>query len=119
MDVEVHSYPSTGESYHWSCNQSKEWDCRDAELRIVEPGDEARPLAQWSETRSCLVERSHPTPEGGVEAELVVLEKGEEESDYLGVNVEGKIVVTNGNLARVYDLAVRRRGAMGIIYDGM
>jgi aminopeptidase-like protein len=119
LDARVHSYPSTAESYHWSCHQFKEWDCRDAELRIVEPREKARSLARWSETRSCLVERSHPTPVEGYETEVVVLNDGLEEVDYNGVDVEGKIVVTKGDLARVYDLAVRRRGALGIIYDGM
>ena len=117
LDAEVHEYPADGETYSWSSLMFKEWSCRDAELRLTEPAGEARTLARWSETKFSLIQRSHPTP--GREAEVVVLDKGEEDADYRRVDVEGKVVVTNGDLGRVYELAVERRGALGIIYDGM
>jgi aminopeptidase YwaD len=119
LDAEVHSYPADGTSYLWSDHLFKEWSCEDAELRLVEPEEEAQPLALWSETKHSLIERCHPTPREGVEAEVVVLEKGEEVSDYKNVDVRGKVVVTNGDVARVHELAVKRYGAIGIIFDGM
>lgn len=119
LDAEAHSYPADGDSYCWSNHLFKEWSCQDAELRLTEPEDEAQPLALWSETKLSLIERCHPTPKGGVEAEVVVLDDGEEASDYKGLDVDGKIVLTSGNVARVYELAVERYGAIGIIFDGM
>jgi len=119
LEAEAHSYRADGKTYCWSCHIFKEWDCKDAELRLVEPSSEARPLALWSETKHSLIERSFPTPEGGVEAELVALDDGEEEADYRKLDVKGKMVLTGGNVARVYELAVVRRGAIGIIFDGM
>ena len=65
-----------------------------------------------------LIQRSFPTPADGVEADVVVLDSGEEESDYRGLDVEGKLVLTRGDLGRVRELAVEERGAVGIIFDG-
>ena len=118
LDAGVHVYPADGESYCWSSLQFKEWSCRDAELRLTQPAEEARTLARWSESKLSIIQRSHPTPGGCCEAEVVVLDKGEEDSDYKRIDVEGKIVVTNGDLSRVHEMAVERRGALGIIFDG-
>lgn len=119
LEAEVHSYPADGSSFFWSDHLFKEWSCEDAELRLIEPEEEAQPLALWSETKLSLIERCHPTPKEGVEAYVIVLEKGEEVSDYKNVDVRGKIILTNGNVARVHELAVERYGAIGIIFDGM
>ncbi len=119
LEVEVRRYPADGKTYFWSNLMFREWSCMDAELRLVEPREEARTLARWSDSRFSLIQRSHPTPPGGVEAELVVLEDGEEEAEYEGLDLEGKVVLTRGDVGRVYELAVDRRGAIGIIFDGM
>jgi len=119
LDAEVREYPADGKSYFWSSLMFEEWSCRDAELRLTEPAEEARPLARWSESKFSLIQRSHPTPGGCCEVEVVVLDKGEEDADYRRLDVAGKMVVTNGDVSRVYELAVERRGALGIIYDGM
>ena len=118
LDAEVREYPADGESYSWSSLHFREWDCRDAVLRVIQPADEARFLARWSEAKLSVIQRSFPTPGGCCEAEVVVLDKGEEAGDYMGLDVEGKIVVTNGDLGRVHELAVEERGAVGIIFDG-
>ena len=119
LESSIHSYPADGTSYYWSDHLFKEWSCDDAELRLTEPEEKAQPLALWSETKLSLIERCHPTPKGGVETEVVVLNKGEEASDYKGLDVKGKVVLTSGNVARVHELAVERNGAVGIIFDGM
>jgi len=119
LDAEVHSYRADGETYSWSSHLFKEWNCNDAELRLTEPVEHARPLALWSETKLSLIERSHPTPSGGYEGEVVALDKGENEAEYNNFDVRDKIVITGGDVARVYELAVNRHGARGIIYDGM
>jgi len=118
LDAEVDEYPADGESYSWSSLRFREWVCRDAELRLVEPEGEARFLARWSEAKLSVIQRSFPTPPNGVEAEVVVLDSGEEEGDYKGLDVEGKIVLTRGDLGRVRELAVEERGAVGIVFDG-
>jgi hypothetical protein len=119
LSVDVRRYNSDGEALAWSSPMFKEWSCEDAELRLAEPEGEARFLARFSENKMSIIQRSLPTPRGGVEAEVVVLGKGEEESDYEGLGVRGKVVLTDGDVSRVRDLAVGRHGAVGILYDGM
>lgn len=119
LDSKVHDYIADGLTYRWSCHMFKEWWCNDAELRIIEPTNEAAYLSRWSESKLSLVERSYPTPKDGYQAEVVVLEDGLEDEEYKGIDVSGKVVVTKGDVARVYQLAVQRHGALGIIFDGM
>ena len=119
IEAIVKEYPADGETYFWSDLMFKEWTCRDAELRLTEPVEEARNLARWSESKFSLIQRSHSTPGGCCDAEVVVLENGEEESDYRNIIVEGKLVVTNGDIDRVREMAVDRHGAIGVIFDGM
>jgi len=118
IDADIHSYPADGKGFAWSSLMFKEWDCFDAELRLVEPAEKARFLARWSEAKLSLIQRSHPTPPEGVEAEVVYVGKGEEEKDYKGLDVAGRMVLTDGDVTRVHQLAVEERGALGLIYYG-
>jgi hypothetical protein len=119
LEAQVLKYRADYEAQSWGERMFEEWSCRDAELRLTEPAEEAQPLARWSDTKFSLIQRSHPTPGGCCDAEVVALEKGEEDADYEGVDVSGKIVITSGDVGRLYEMAVERRGALGIIYDGM
>jgi aminopeptidase YwaD len=119
LNVEIRRYKSDGEALAWSSPMFKEWSCEDAELRLVEPASEARFLARFTENKMSIIQRSLPTPEEGVEAEVVMLRNGEDDADYKGQDVKGKVVLTDGDISRVRELAVERRGAIGIIYDGM
>jgi len=119
LRTEVRRYKADGKSLAWGSPMFKEWNCEGAELRVVSPVKEARRLALYAETKMSIIQRSYPTPKGGVDAEVVVLDKGEEEKDYLRVDVTGKVVLTNGDVGRVRELAVERYGAVGVLYDGM
>ena len=52
-----------------------------------------------------------------VETELVDVGDGASEADYSGKDVRGKIVLADGVLARVQELAIVQRGAAGIVSD--
>jgi aminopeptidase YwaD len=119
LDTEVKSWPSTGKEFAWSSQMFQEWSCEDAELKLVEPMDQARFLARYNEQKIHVIQRSFSTPKGGVTAEVVVLNKGEEEVDYKGLDVSGKVVLTSGDVQRVHELAVEKHGAVGILCDGM
>ena len=119
LGVEVRRYKSDGKALSWSSPMFKEWDCKEAELRLIEPVNESQLLARFSENKMSIIQRSLPTPKEGVETEVVVLDKGEEESNYKGLDLKGKVVLTNGDVSRVQYLAVSKHGALGIIYDGM
>jgi aminopeptidase YwaD len=116
VEAEVHSYPADGKGYAWSSLMFKEWSCRDAELELVEPAEKACFLARWKESKLSLIQRSHPA--GPVTAEVVYVGKGEEPEDYKGLDVRGRMVLTDGDVQRVHRLAVEERGALGLIYYG-
>lgn len=116
---QILSFPGDGVTEYWGHPTPQEWSAQAATLRLVAPEEEARVLADYREEKIALIQRSLATPAGGVEAEVVVLEDGEEEADYEGLEVQGKVVLTRGDVGRVRELAVERRGALGILFDGM
>jgi len=118
IEAKLHSYPANGEDFDWTSLRFKEWSCDDAWLKLIEP--EAKYLARFAEKKIHVIQRSISTPEGGLTVELVVpRNKGEEPEDYEGIDVNGKVVISNGDVHRVNELALVERGAAGIIYDGM
>jgi len=119
LETKVHEYPADGKTQVWNEVVYEEWFAADASLRMVEPRNKVKTLARFRDDKLSLIQRSAPTPSGGVEAEVVALDKGESEQEYKDVDVSGKLVLTSGDLERVRCLAVERHGALGIIYDGM
>ena len=116
VEAEILSFPADDKTQYWSARMFQEWEVAEATLHLVEPEDERRKLADFRDCPISLIQRSVPF-EG--EVEVVLLEDGEEEADYEGLNLRGKVVFTKGDLNRVRELAVEKRGAVGIISDGM
>jgi aminopeptidase-like protein len=124
LEAETLSYPANEETSFWAWASFQEWDCNEATLRLVEPGDGAKAqlyslgtvLADFRASPMSLIQRSIPF-EG--EAEVVLLEDGVKESDYDGLDVAGKVVLSSGDIRRVWELAVEQRDAIGILFDGM
>jgi aminopeptidase YwaD len=116
VSAEVLSYPATNDTSFWSEVMFQEWDASDARLYLIGEDGTEKKLADYRELKLSVIQRSAPF-DG--EAEVVILEDGEAESDYEGLDVAGKAVLTKGDIRRVYDLAVAKRGAVGILYDGM
>lgn len=112
----INSFPADGAARFWGAAGFQEWEARAATLHLTAPAGEARKLADFRDLPLHLIARSLPFDD---EAEVVVLEKGEEEAEYEGKDLAGKVVLARGNVRRVQDLAVVRRGAVGLIYDGM
>jgi aminopeptidase YwaD len=118
IEAELKSYPANDKDYDWSSLRFKEWSCDDAWLKIVEP--EEKYIARYGEKKISVLQRSVSTPEGGLVAGVAVPKnKGEAPEDYEGIDVKGKVVITNGDIHKVNELALVERGAVGIIYDGM
>jgi aminopeptidase YwaD len=117
LDAQLLSYPANESTHFWGMRMFQEWNGVAGSLRLVTPSDKARTLADYRDVRLSLIPRSTPF-EG--QAEVIVPEnKGEEAEDYAGLEVSGKIVVTNGDIMRVHELALEERGAVGLIFDGM
>jgi hypothetical protein len=90
------------------------WDPVDASLTIV--GSPA-PLLRWATNRNMLAVNSSSTPEGGVEAEVVSVGKGDNGA-FDRVPVAGKIVFGEMSVGRLSNEA-RRRGAIGVLAYSM
>jgi aminopeptidase YwaD len=116
VQAEILTFPANEKTRYWSSQMFQEWEATEATLYLVEPKDERRKLADFRDCPISIIQRSAPF-EG--EAEVVLLEDGEEEAEYEGLDLKGKVVLTKGDLERVRELAVEKRGAIGIISDGM
>jgi hypothetical protein len=116
LQAELLSYPADEHTQFWAGHSFQEWDCAGASLRLVTPEEEAGVLADFRACPTSLIQRSAPF-EG--QAEVVLLEDGEQETDYEGLDLAGKVVLSRGDLRRVWELAVEQRGAAGILSDGM
>jgi aminopeptidase-like protein len=114
--AEILDYPADKTTTFWATPSFQEWNARAATLHLIEPKDQARKLADYREVPISLIQRSVAF-DG--EVEVVAVERGDEPAEYENLDVTGKIVLARGRAQRVYDLAIRRRGAVGIIFDGM
>lgn len=120
LQVQTLRFPGDGKTFYWTCLMPQEWEVTAAELWLIPPEGPRRKLADFRECKISLIQRSDPTPPEGLEAQVIALDDGTEEEHYQGLDVTGKIVLTNSSdLARLRELAVERHGAIGILYDGM
>ena len=120
LDTEVLTYPADGETAYWSSIIPLGWDPTRAELWIAEPAEHRQKLADFHDSKVCLFERSGATPPEGVRSSLVVLDNAEDPRSYENVDVRGKIVLTGqADTARIWSLAVKQHGAIGIVTDHM
>ncbi|MBU2598083.1 MAG: DUF4910 domain-containing protein [Actinobacteria bacterium] len=116
IKAEILSFPADGKSRYWSLDMFEEWDASEANLYIIEPERYRKKLADYNDLKISLIQRSASTE---CEAEIVILEDGENISDYEGIDVKGKIVLTKGDIRIIYYLAIEKFGAIGIIFDGI
>jgi aminopeptidase YwaD len=116
LEAEVLPYAADECTQFWAMPSFQEWHCADATLRLVEPLEEAQVLADFRASPHSIIQRS--TAFSG-DADVVLLEDGVEEADYEGLDVAGKVVLTRGDVRRVWELAVDQREAAGILFDGM
>ena len=116
-DVTVERYPSDGRRRYWTHMSVAGWTVRSAELRLVEPSEHL--LAKFSDIPQSLHTFSKGTPRDGVTAELIDVGKGVSDEDYVGKKVKGKFVLATGRGKSVQREAVVKRGAAGVITDGL
>ncbi|MEW6357471.1 MAG: DUF4910 domain-containing protein [Planctomycetota bacterium] len=110
-------YPADGKTrYGYHPPMPLEWMATSATLSIVKPKEQAQRLTTYEEETLALCCRSAATPKGGVTAQVVILKDGTREEHYTGLNVKGKIVMTERQASAVASLAAKH-GAIGIITD--
>jgi hypothetical protein len=88
----------------WTVEEGRLWEIRPQHIL----------LGDWKTDPIRLADYSHSAD---VEAELVDVGNGASEADYSGKDVRGKIVLADGLLSRVQELAIAQHGAAGIVSD--
>jgi len=117
LETTTFSYAGDGKTKYWQYPMPQEWVCSKATLTIKEPDEKV--LANFEEVPISLIQRSCATPKEGLSGELIVLENGDDESNYSEVDFEGKFVMTDGDYDKVRSWAIEKKGALGVITDRM
>lgn len=101
--------------YNWPSPYA--WELNDAVFKILEP-EERTLVTMAQDTPMCVHSWSAATPAEGATAELVYVGDGTRDEDYVGKDVQGKIVFADkGANWLVYRLAVEKYGALGYVSD--
>ncbi len=88
----------------WTVEEARLWEIRPDHLLLGDYATEPIRLADYSRSAD-------------VETELVDVGNGASEADYQGKDVRGKIILADGVLSRVQELAIAGHGAAGIVSD--
>jgi aminopeptidase YwaD len=88
----------------WTVEEARLWEIRPQHILLGDWKTDPIRLADYSRSAD-------------VETELVDVGNGASEADYTGKDVRGKIVLADGVLARVQELAITEHGAAGIVSD--
>ena len=87
----------------------------DYQVGTVTFADSGEVLLSRERDRVSLCINSFSTPEGGIEVPLVDVGNGGTPADYDGKDVKGAVVLGSADAGRLWGLAVKARGAVGII----
>ncbi len=117
-EAEIVNTPADGKTQYGTWTNPVGWDVRQATLEVTEPAgipDEYRLLCNYLDNPTSLNMFSCPTPPGGLETELALVESPDPAA-LARANLRGKIILTNsdpGRLKRYLD----RYGIPGILTD--
>src|ERR1700688_3309387 len=111
-DAHSEQFPIDGTRRYGLMRSYLAWTVEEARLWEIRPQHIL--LGDWTTNPIHLADYSHSAD---VETELVDVGNGSSEADYSGKDVRGKIVLADGVLARVQELAVAQHGAAGIGSD--
>lgn len=126
LQVNVLGYQADGVTRFWTTPSFLEWSCDAATLHLL-PSDVGRQqdrsaapvlLCDFAVTPTSLIQRSIAV-EGEFEVVAPNGKGGVELEDFAGLDVAGKVVLTNKPAAWVAAVAIRQLGAAGILFDGM
>ncbi len=92
-----------------------EWDIKGAWCDLVYPYEER--LADFDACAISVMQKSAPCDFSKEPVPVVFLDKGADEKAYKGLELEGRIVFYRGDINDIYEWAVEKRGAAGLITD--
>ena len=110
-DVEILRFPADGKIRYGTQRARQAWDADAAELTEVQDGKESK-IASYAASPIVLAEDSESAD---VTAELVDVGEGTHDSDYVGKDVKGRIVLAAQQPGAVAEFAVGKFGAAGIV----
>ena len=115
-DARVEEFPADGSQWYGTQRARPAWNAEFAELWEVDtsagPPRLAQRIASFDAVPMTLAQDSE---NGDVTAQLVDVGRGTAESDYVGKDVRGKLVLTSSQPGPVAALAVAKLGAAGIV----
>jgi aminopeptidase YwaD len=111
-DARSEQFPIDGAKNYGLMRSYLAWTVEEARLWEVRP--EHLLLGDWKTDPIRLADYSHTAD---VETELVDVGNGGSVAEYSNQDVRGKIVLADGVLARVQELAIAQHGAAGIVSD--
>jgi hypothetical protein len=88
------------------------WDYEEGSVAFADSGEV---LISRARDRVSLCINSFSTPDGGIEAPLVDVGSGATPADYEGKAIKGALVLGSADAGRLWQQAVKARGAVGII----
>jgi hypothetical protein len=111
IQMKIETFIADGQTQMWQWTTPMGWRVTDGELFLTYPKREL--LARFSETPVCVVAHSRSAE---LEAPLAFVEEGQKTEHFKGIDVKGKIVLTDGRVRRAHREAVIKRGALGTIH---
>jgi Peptidase family M28 len=119
LEVAVLRYPADGSHNYWGQPGFLEWMCEGAALQALDEGSRtSETLCDFEAIATSLIQRSIPV-EGDFEVVAPHGRGGVDLADYSGLDVAGRLILTNRPVDQVHSLAVWQLGAAGILFDGM
>jgi aminopeptidase YwaD len=110
-NVEILQFPADGKIFYGTQLSRPAWDAEEGELSEVKDGGEVK-LASYAAEPIVLAEDSES---GEATASLVDVGDGSKDSDYVGKDVQGKLVLVATPPSEAQDLAIGKYHAAGII----
>jgi aminopeptidase YwaD len=106
-------YPADSKVKFWGFPSFEEWEGKRGEFRILSPDGLAGKYADFEACPISLIQRSKPTPPGGLTAELVYVGEGKNVGDYR--RAKGKIAICDAHCPRDVYKAATGAGVAGIL----
>ncbi len=116
-EAEIGRTPADGKTKSGAWTNPLGWDVKQATLEVIEPNlpDEFRYLCNYLDNPTSLNCWSAPTPPGGIETELVLME-GSDPAELARLNARGKIVLTGAG-TRGLKRNLDPNGILGFVGD--
>ena len=112
LDAQLIDYVSTPDTWYLQCKMFKEWSIKSATLDLVDPDIR---LADFSADHISLVHKSYPIDRRNDPVDLVMLDKGPQEKNYEGLDLQDKWVFSRYQINTTN--WVYKRGALGVVTD--